>query len=65
MQTFPTDVPAEAKIDLLLQIDRIARAYDPRMTKVFASLGSTQKIVLVATAEGLVVGESCRWSACR
>jgi len=45
VHTFPTDVPAEAKIDLLLQIDRIARAYDPRITKVFASLGSTQKIV--------------------
>ena len=57
VQTFPTDVPAEAKIDLLLQIDRIARAYDPRITKVFASLGSTQKIVLIATAEGLVVGD--------
>jgi TldD protein len=57
VQTFPTDVPAEAKIDLLLQIDRIARAYDPRITKVFASVASTQKIVLVATAEGLVVGD--------
>jgi TldD protein len=57
VQVFPTDVPAAAKIDLLLQIDRIARAYDPRITKVFASLGSTQKIVLIATAEGLVVGD--------
>ena len=57
VQIFPTDVPAEAKIDLLLQIDRIARAYDPRISKVFASLGSTQKIILIATAEGLVVGD--------
>ena len=57
MQIFPTDVPAEAKIDLLLQIDRFARAYDPRISKVFASLGSTQKIILIATAEGLVVGD--------
>jgi TldD protein len=57
VQTFPTDVPAEAKIDLLLKIDQIARAYDPRITKVFASLASQQKIILIATAEGLVVGD--------
>src|SRR5919109_2326899 len=35
VQTFPTDVPAEAKIDLLLKIDQVARTYDPRITKVF------------------------------
>lgn len=57
VQTFPTDVPAKAKIDLLLKIDRIARAYDSRITKVFASLASQQKIILIATAEGLVVGD--------
>ena len=57
VQTFPTDVPAEAKIDLLLKIDQIAKAYDPRITKVFASLASQQKIILIATAEGLVVGD--------
>ncbi len=57
VQTFPTDVPLQAKIDLLLQVDRLARAYDPRITKVFASLASQQKIVLIATAEGLVVGD--------
>jgi TldD protein len=54
---FPTDVPAETKIDLLLRIDRLARAYDRRISKVFASLASTQKIILIATAEGLVVGD--------
>jgi TldD protein len=57
VQTFPTDVAAEAKIELLLKIDHIARAYDPRITKVFASLASQQKIILIATAEGLVVGD--------
>jgi TldD protein len=57
VQTFPTDVPLQGKIDLLLQIDQIARAYDPRITKVFASLASQQKIILVATADGLVVGD--------
>jgi TldD protein len=57
VQAFPTDVPLQAKIDLLLKVDEAARAYDPRITKVFASLASQQKIILIATADGLVVGD--------
>jgi TldD protein len=53
----PTDVPIQVKIDLLHEIDRIARAYDPRITKVMATIGSEQKLVLVATSEGWVVGD--------
>ena len=53
----PTDVPIRTKIDLLHQIDRIARAYDPRITKVMAAIASEQKMVLVATSEGWVVGD--------
>ena len=52
-----TQAHTAPKIDLLLKIDQVARAYDPRITKVFASLASQQKIVLIATAEGLVVGD--------
>src|SRR5919197_6734220 len=33
VQTFPTDVPVDAKMELLLKVDQIARAYDPRITK--------------------------------
>ncbi len=54
----PTDIPIQAKIDLLQQIDRIARAYDPRITKVMATVASEQKLVLVATSEGWVVGDN-------
>ncbi len=57
VQVPPTDVPIQAKIDLLQQIDRIARAYDPRITKVMATVASEQKVVLVATSEGWVVGD--------
>jgi len=57
VQTFPTEMPLQTKIELLLKIDQIARAYDPRISKVFASLASQQKIVLIATADGLVVGD--------
>ena len=57
VQVPPTDVPIQAKIDLLQQTDRIARAYDPRITKVMATVASEQKVVLVATSEGWVVGD--------
>ncbi|HSB79346.1 MAG TPA: metalloprotease TldD [Candidatus Methylomirabilis sp.] len=53
----PTEIPIRTKIDLLQQIDRIARAYDPRITKVMATIASEQKTVLVATSEGWVVGD--------
>ncbi|MBI4737688.1 MAG: metalloprotease TldD, partial [candidate division NC10 bacterium] len=57
VQVPPTDVPIQAKIDLLQRIDQIARAYDPRVTKVMATVASEQKVVLVATSEGWVVGD--------
>jgi TldD protein len=55
--TPPTDVPIQAKIDLLGRIDRIARAYDPRITKVMASVASEHRLVLVVTSEGRIVGD--------
>jgi TldD protein len=57
VDTPPTDVPIQAKIQLLGEIDRIARAYDPRITKVMASVASEQRMVLVATSEGVLVGD--------
>jgi TldD protein len=57
VQVPPTDIPIQTKVDLLQQFDRIARAYDPRITKVMATLASEQKLVLVATSEGWVVGD--------
>jgi TldD protein len=57
VQVPPTDVPIQRKIDLLQQIDRIARAHDPRISKVMASVASEHKVVLVATSEGWVVGD--------
>ena len=51
-------MPIQAKIDLLGEIDRIARAYDPRITKVMASVASENRLILVATSEGWVVGDA-------
>jgi TldD protein len=53
----PTDVPIPRKIDLLQQIDGIARAVDPRIVKVLATMASEHKVVLVTSSEGLVVGD--------
>lgn len=56
--TPPTDVPIRAKVDLLGEIDRIARAYDPRIAKVMASVASENRLILVATSDGWVVGDA-------
>ena len=56
--TPPSDVPIQAKVELLGEIDRIARAYDPRITNVMASVASENRLILVATSEGWVVGDA-------
>jgi TldD protein len=53
----PLDVGLDDKIALLNQIDVAARRHDPRITNVLASLGIEQKIILVVTSAGLVVGD--------
>jgi TldD protein len=57
LQRAPLDVGLEEKIALLNQIDLAARRHDPRITNVLASLGVEQKIILVVTSAGLVVGD--------
>lgn len=51
------DIPLTSKIDLLQKIDAFCRAYDRRITKVQTSFNSVYKLVLVATSDGLVVGD--------
>jgi TldD protein len=51
------DVPLEKRIALLHEMDRLARALDPRIKNVFISLASEHKIVLVASSQGWVVGD--------
>src|SRR5438128_3509434 len=52
-----TEIPLDKKIGLLYDIDRFARDLDPRVKNVFVSLGSEYKVILVATSQGLVVGD--------
>jgi TldD protein len=58
VQVPPTEVPLQDKLDLLTQVDRTARASDPRIIKVFASIASEYKRVLVVTSEGRMVGDA-------
>ena len=53
----PTEVPLAAKVDLLAAVDRVARAYDPRICKVMASVASEQCLVLVVSSDGRLVGD--------
>ena len=52
-----TEVPLDRKIALLYEIDKFARDLDPRVKNVFVSLGSEYKVILVATSQGLVIGD--------
>jgi len=53
----PTDVPLDEQVALLERIDRIARATDPAITRVQAGLGVEQRVVLVATPDGRMIGD--------
>ncbi len=45
------------KLELLRRVDGAARAADPRVTQVIASLSSEEVVVLIATAAGWTVGD--------
>jgi len=49
------DVPLDAKIALLEAIDKRARAHDPRIEEVMASLSSHMRTVVIVQADGRMV----------
>jgi len=53
----PLEVALDAKIALLNDIDLIARRHDPRIKNVLAGLGIEQKIILVVSSTGVIVGD--------
>jgi TldD protein len=57
VQTPGPDVPIAAKLELLQRIDACCRAYDQRITKVQTSFSSVYQLILIATADGLVIGD--------
>jgi len=53
----PVEVPAEEKARLLEAIDREGRAFDARIRNVLASVVVEEKVILIFTAEGVLVGD--------
>ena len=49
--------PAAHKVALLARADRAARAYDPSVTRVDASVGDELKHVLIAKSDGRIAGD--------
>ena len=56
--TDPTQsLDSAAKVALLEKVERLAKARDPRVVQVMASLGSEYEVVLVARANGLMAAD--------
>jgi TldD protein len=53
----PIATDLDRKVDLLKRVDEAARAADPRVRQVIASITSEDLVVLVATAAGFAVGD--------
>ena len=53
----PTDVAVEQKIDLISQMDIYARAIDPRIKQVSASVITQYRSILIANSDGQLVGD--------
>ncbi len=53
----PVNAALDRKVALLLKMDAVARALDPRVRQVIASLGSEDVVVLIATPSGWTVGD--------
>src|ERR671930_2320740 len=53
----PVVTELERKVDLLRKVDRAARAADPRVRQVIATVSSEEVVMLLATASGWTVGD--------
>jgi TldD protein len=53
----PIVTALERKLDLLRRIDAAARAADPRVRQVIASVASEEVVMLIATAAGWTIGD--------
>ena len=60
---YPTADPVQslgdpAKVELLTRLERIARALDPRVVQVMASLAGEHETVLIARSDGLLAADT-------
>ncbi|HWQ36900.1 MAG TPA: metalloprotease TldD [Blastocatellia bacterium] len=52
-----SDEPLERRIELLQRAEKAARSYDPRIREVQSIFVDKHKIVLIATSDGLLIGD--------
>jgi TldD protein len=57
LQHAPIETALADKVDLLDRIDVAARRHDQRIKNVLASIGVEQKLVLIVSSTGLVIGD--------
>ncbi len=57
LQRAPVETPLADELDLLSRIDVAARRHDARIKNVLASVGVEQKLVLVVSSAGVLVGD--------
>ncbi|HUY25851.1 MAG TPA: metalloprotease TldD [Candidatus Binataceae bacterium] len=57
VETTPLEIPLEERARLLREIDAAARAYDPRVKNVMASIAAERKIVMIVTSEGKLAAD--------
>jgi TldD protein len=57
IKTPVNDVALEQKVGLLYEIDKFTRDLDARVKNVFVSLGSEYKVILIASSQGIVIGD--------
>ena len=63
IQTSPTEIPIREKVRLLEEIDKEARAVDPRIKMVIASFAAEDKVVMVVNSDGRIAAD--RQPLCR
>ena len=57
LESTPLEVPLEERARILGEIDKVARAYDPRVKNVMASFAAERKVVMVVTADGRIAAD--------
>ena len=63
IRTSPTEIAIKEKVRVLEEIDRAARAADPRIKTVIASFAAEDKVVMVVNSEGKLASD--RQPLCR
>jgi TldD protein len=57
VETTPLEIPLADRARLLSDIDKVARACDPRIKNVMASIAAERKIVMIVTSEGRIAAD--------